>query len=193
MNPIAKMLIDMAHFYGFDLEKRQLELYVSVLEQFPKDLVLQSGKEYVQNPKNNKFPIPPHSIMAKYLPQDADPKDIGRLTALRIRDAVGKFGWPHPEEARDYIGEGGWRVVEGFGGWRWLCENLGLNIPESVFMAQCRDALESGARVAVAPALPQIQQTKGKPIVLIDEMSKCDFNKLLPNMGGNNAESDKGD
>lgn len=161
MKPAERMLIDMARFYGFDLDKRRLDLYVQVLEQFPIEAVLQCGREYMQDPRNDRFPVPPHKILARHLPQSADSKDVGRETALRIREAVSKFGWPSPAKAKEHIGELGWSVVERMGGWSHICENLGVEIPESVFLAQARDAAESMHRLggmgydSSAPALEQ--------------------------------------
>lgn len=179
MNPIAQMLLAMARFYGYELEERQLEMYVEVLAKFPEATVLQSGKEYIQNPKNEKFPIPPHKILAKYLPQEADSKDVGREVALRIRHAVSKFGWPSPADARAHIGDLGWGVVERLGGWQHICENLGVTIQETTFMAQCRDAVESTHRLGEQgfdPARPSIEQSTQRKGDLI----QVDAMKLIP-------------
>ncbi len=165
MNPIAKMLIDMAKFYSYELEQRQLELYVEVMQKFPAELVYRAGREYVEDLKNTKFPIPPHSILKNYLPQEAGAKDLARITALRIREAVTKFGWPNPTEAHTFIGDAGWRVVERFGGWKYLCENLGLELNETTFIAQARDAVESDINLGKAGfdiERPVLEQAKDR-------------------------------
>lgn len=178
MNHITKMLIDMAKFYQYDLAERQLEMYVEVMSTFPIELVLACGKEYVQNPKNDRFPIPPHKIMAKYLPQELDSKDVGREVALRIREAVSNFGWPRPGDAAAFIGPAGWRIVQQMGGWTHICENLGTEIQETTFMAQCRDAVESAHRLqkqGFDPGRPAIEQGNKSGV-----LEKADFAKLLP-------------
>lgn len=165
MNPIAKMLIDMAKFYSEALDERQLEMYVKVLTQFPTELVLECGKEYVHDVRNTRFPIPPHKIMERHLPKQATPKDVARDTSLRIRTAVSKYGWCNPNEARDYIGETGWQIVERFGGWMHICQNLGVEIQESTFLAQTRDAVESELNLQSAgidTKRPSIEQAKNK-------------------------------
>lgn len=173
MNPVAKMLLEMARYYGEPLDKRQLELYVDVLSQFPQELVISCGRKYLMNTKNNRFPMPPHKIMEDHLPQEADNKDLARMTALRIREAVTRFGWPNGKEARDHLGEAAWSLVQRFGGWRYLCENLGQGISESTFMAQARDAAESHLNLDKAgydPNQPAIEQSKAK--TLIAEVAK---------------------
>lgn len=160
MKPLVKMLIEMGRFYREDLDQRQLEMYVNVLSQFPESAVLEAGRAYIRDPNNTRFPIPPHKIMVDHMPQKADVKDIARNTAMRIKESVSKFGWPNGEEARQYIGEEGWRCVLQMGGWNHLCENLGSSIPESMFIAQARDAIESNLRLQKAgidPTQPAIE------------------------------------
>lgn len=149
MNPLAKMLIDMAKFYSYELESRQLEMYVSVLNQFPQEAVLKAGRDYVHNLKNTKFPIPPHSIMSEFLPKEASPEHLAKEAAGRILQAISKFGWPNPNDAKAFIGELGWRAVERFGGWFRVCSDLGVSLSPDTFYAQardlCRSTLELGA------------------------------------------------
>jgi hypothetical protein len=139
MNPIAKMLIDMARFYAYDLAERQLEMYVEVLGQFDPEMVVAAGADYVKDIRNTKFPVPPHVIFKNYI---LDPKHIAVASVRRVRKAIREFGYYRPTEAREYIGEPGWSAVEAFGGWDNLCANLGGSINESHFMAQARDTIE---------------------------------------------------
>ncbi len=138
MNPIAKMLIDMAKFYSYELEERQLEMYVGVLSQFPTEVVLQAGRDYVHNLKNTRFPIPPHSILSDQI-APASSVDLAKEAAGRVIQAVAKFGWPNGRQAKEFIGELGWRGVERFGGWPTICEGLGTTISPDTFYAQLRD------------------------------------------------------
>lgn len=158
MNPIAKLLLEMARFYGYELEKRQLELYVKVLSQFPFDTVLESGREYMQNPKNERFPIPPHKILAKHLKQDVDPETLAAEIAVRITGAVTKFGWANRKDAQAYIGPEGWALVERQGGWQFLCENLGLNLNPGIYQAQTREALKARLKYGSSSVESAVQQ-----------------------------------
>ncbi|WP_289460478.1 hypothetical protein, partial [Klebsiella pneumoniae] len=61
----------------------------------------------------------------------------------RIREAISKFGYANQQDAREYIGSLGWKVVERFGGWIYLCENHGLDLNPLTFFAQARDSVIS--------------------------------------------------
>lgn len=150
---IAKTLLDMARFYAFDLGERQLEMYVDVLINFPFDEFHSATKMYIVDPKNTKFPIPPHSIISKTTRFEADDESKANEIAGRIHEAVSKFGWPSPGRAKEYIGELGWRVVESYGGWNYICENLGTQISISTFRAQCRDSARS--KMTLSKAFPE--------------------------------------
>lgn len=180
MNPIAKMLIDMAKYYDQQLEERQLEMYVDVLSQFPINDVIQAGREYLRDHRNTRFPMPPHKIMAKHLPSEPESKDVGREVALRIREAVSKFGWPNPNPARDHIGHLGWGVVEAMGGWQQLCEKLGVEIQESTFLAQCRDAVESRHRLGSTFTPEQLRRLGEQSRESRGELQKFSLGVLLP-------------
>lgn len=179
MNPIAKMLLDMARFYAHDLDNRTLDLYVDVLSQWPAEEVLAAGKAYVRNPKNTRFPIPPHTMIAETHAVAADAKDLARDTAMKVQHAVSKFGWNNPRGAREYIGDAGWVTVERFGGWEYVCANLGVELQVTTFIAQCRDSIESQVnleRMGFNPALPAIEQSReskrGQGLVAIGDVIK---------------------
>lgn len=150
MNKIVKLMIDMARFYGYELESRQLEMYAQVLKNFPEEIVLDCMGKYMRNPKNDRFPIPIHKVMADYLPKEPDKIDLAREASSRVLQSVGRFGWPNPTEAREFIGELGWRAVERMGGWRTICEGLGTKISQDSFYAQCRDLCKSTLELGAA-------------------------------------------
>lgn len=64
---------------------------------------------------------------------------VANEAASLIREAISKFGWPNGSEARKFVGELGWAIVERSGGWSSLCENHGLSINPLTFHAQSRD------------------------------------------------------
>jgi len=177
MNLIAKMLIDMAKFYSYELEQRQLEMYVEVLEQFPQDMVLNSGRDYVKDLKNSRFPIPPHTIIKNHLPQQASNEDLAKEAAARTLNAVSKFGWSNQGEAKAYIGELGWRAVSRFGGWMYICQNLGVTISPDTFYAQLRDLCRatlslSSAGIDDQPIAITEGNKEGKVYSLVNTLAK---------------------
>lgn len=84
-------------------------------------------------------PPTPGELMAHARPT-MNVQDQGVAIAGRVYKAVCDFGWTSPQGARQYIGETGWQVVEQFGGWQYICENLGLKISVDTFRAQIRDS-----------------------------------------------------
>lgn len=165
MNPIAKMLLDMARFYAYELEERQLEMYVDALSGFPLEKVLGACRAYVKNPKNEKFPIPPHKVMIAYLPSEPDSRALSVEASSRVVAAVTKFGWNNGSRAKEYIGELGWLAVMRLGGWSHLCQNLGLSLNVTVIQAQVRDLCEATLKLGDAdihdhpPALPSRRES----------------------------------
>jgi len=176
VNPITKMLLDMARFYGQDLDKRQLEMYTEIMSQFDQKTVLQAGRDYVRDTKNTRFPMPPHKIMEKYLPKTPDNRDLAIETANRIVQAVGKFGYTNPTDARQYVGEAGWAQVQRSGGWAFLCAELGVSIDKTTFFAQTRDSIQSNLNLGhtgINTDLPAIEQSvKSKVGEIIDNVAR---------------------
>lgn len=143
MKNIANLLIDMAQFYGYEMEDRQLELQLSVLSSFPEEIVREEIANYMRNPKNGKFPTPIHKLLEKHLPKEPENKDLAIVAAARVRKAIHDFGWPSPLKAKEFIGDLGWQAVQSFGGWQYICENLGGSISVDSFNAQLRELCRS--------------------------------------------------
>lgn len=92
--------------------------------------------------KSEKFMFTPADIRNKIIPEPTA-KDLAREITMRINQAVSKIGWSSPNEAKEFIGEVGWVAVERWGGWNYVCENLGVTLDVNNFIAQTRDAIES--------------------------------------------------
>ncbi|OPZ23075.1 MAG: hypothetical protein BWZ03_00649 [bacterium ADurb.BinA186] len=126
-----------AAYYGFNLRPEVLLMYVEDLSDFPEFEVISAYQAYRKNPKNRTMPLPAQiiGVLSPELTTDGKANEV----ASRIRSAIGKFGWPNPGDARDYIGELGWKIVERNGGWQTLCENHGVDLNPLTFFAQSRD------------------------------------------------------
>lgn len=142
---IGELWLAVASVYGRDIPRIALKVMLDAVQDMPADSVASALSAWIKDPNARSFPTP-GQIREKIMPT-LDAKDLARETALRIRHAVGKFGWPNPRDAADFIGPDGWSVVMQYGGWQHVCENLGTNIPEASFIAQCRDAIESRVRL----------------------------------------------
>lgn len=137
-------LTELAFLYSYDLPKHNATKYIELLIKYlPNDLnrYLIALDKYVHDPKNKAFPSPMglKNYLSSYLTDDAKAIEI----AGRIRQAVTDHGWSAPDKAKEFIGDIGWKVVNRFGGWLYICENLGLDLNPLTFHAQARDVAKS--------------------------------------------------
>lgn len=145
-NNLAKKISQSAFYYGkLDLSKEQLSMTIDVIAQhfgnegFEK--IIQAIDRYVLDPKNKFFFSP--ATLRPYLNPELSTDAKANEAATRIRSAITKFGYPNPREARAYIGELGWKVVERAGGWNYICENHGVDLNPLTFFAQSRDSAKA--------------------------------------------------
>jgi hypothetical protein len=158
---VGEMWIGLAQMYGKDIPAVVMKLMLDAISDLDAMRVLQCMNHWAMNSKIGRHPLP--AEIREFVFPKLDPKDAGREVALRIREAVTKYGWNNATPAREHIGESGWGVIERMGGWLHICENLGAEIQETTFMAQCRDAVESGFRLkeqGFNPDRPAIEQNK---------------------------------
>lgn len=136
---LKKGIVYMAAYYGRDLKDGVVQMMASDLEDLPYKEVAAAYQAYRRNPKNKTMPMPAEirGMIQPIVNHDAKARDV----ASRIPHAITRFGHSNPEEARAYIGEVGWDIVQSSGGWSYLCQNHGVNIDPGQFMAQTRDRL----------------------------------------------------
>lgn len=156
---ILKIITITAEYYGRQIGPGTIATMADDLAEFPQHAVLAAYARYRKDPANRAFPMPAQII--GILTRDVGPRDLAIETAGRIRKAISEFGWNNPRDAKTFIGESGWGVIDSFGGWAHLCENLGVTINETTFYAQLRDTVESKIKLNKAnydsdrPALDQ--------------------------------------
>jgi len=134
---IKGLWVEIASYFGKKVSEAQVKQYAEAwAEQFKRnenDLRMAFSK-YRSNSENHFFPLPAR-LSAELEPQLSH-KHKASVAVGRLFDAVNKFGYPDPQGARAYVGELGWSAVQRFGGWRYICENLGLNLNPGTFRAQ---------------------------------------------------------
>ena len=144
-NILAGRISNSAVFYGkYDLAKEQISTYISVLENhYKKPLAkyLVAFNDYEKDSKNKFFPNPAN--LNQYINPEVSDDHQATAAASRAIEAVSKFGWCNSSQAKEYIGEIGWRAVQAFGGWQYVCENLGTEIQLTTFNAQIRELSKS--------------------------------------------------
>lgn len=127
----------MAHIYGIALSDDALVSYAGSFDDLSTTAVIEALKRYRKVDRTGRFPVP--GIIRAMVSPESNAETQGREIANRILSAVPKFGHNNGLEARQYIGEIGWGIVRGLGGWGYICEHLGLTLNPSTLMAQVRD------------------------------------------------------
>ncbi len=133
---IGKLIAYTASYYGRPLEKEILTMMVDDLQDMPFDDVKRAYSDYRRDPKNKVFPLPAQ-IIGIVAPQP-NPEAVAREIIDRIKLAIQKHGWASSARARQQIGEQGWKVVEGLGGWVALCESDFVFNPATLAQARNR-------------------------------------------------------
>ena len=143
---VKATIVGTAEYYGRQLSETVLTMYAEDLADLEPALVCQAYTQYRRNPKNKTFPLPAQIreivVPDEFVSSEAKAREI----AARIVGAIPKFGWNNSREAESYIGLDGWELVRRAGGWRYLCENVGVAINPSTLQAQMRDQLEGTFR-----------------------------------------------
>jgi hypothetical protein len=137
-------LTRLAFIYGYELPKERISIFINVLIDFvPASLneYLKAFTKYSEDPKNRFFPNP--AQIRQYIKPKLSPDALANESANKIRMAITKYGWPDPNGAKEFMGDLAWRVVERTGGWRYICENHGLDLNPLTFHAQARDSIKS--------------------------------------------------
>lgn len=169
---IGELWIGLANMYGKEITKKALSIMLSSVSDLDPDVVIVALEEWPMKSKLGRHPFPVE-IREAVAPK-AETKDLAITTAARIKDAIGRFGWCNEEQAKSFIGNDSWIFVERWGGWSYLCQNLGVTIPETTFLAQCRDIITADLNLgrlgfdSQRPALDQSNIFKlGKEIKMI--------------------------
>ena len=121
--------------------------------------IIDTLKGITKEAMDGSFQVPPsvEEIQAMHRKDDTtDPKFLAREAAARILASIGRFGWCNPKEARAYMGELAWKVVEMQAGWNEICEST-TNQNKVHLQAQWRDLAEAilEKKSTVPPGLPQ--------------------------------------
>ena len=133
---IMKLIFALGEYYDKKLTPEQLEMYSQDLSSLSPDELRQAIMKYRGDGKNERFPLPAKLI--EMVRPKSNELDEGRDVASRVIAAVGKFGSYNSEGARAYAGEVGWEIVQRFGGWRALCQDL-TSENQNMMFAQMRD------------------------------------------------------
>lgn len=142
MNPeqlkhLKKIIVLTASYYGKDLRDEVISMMAEDLNDLSLEAASSAYTNYRRNPKNRAFPLP--AQIRDLVSPVVTPEAEARAIAARIQGAAVHFGNSNVNEARMYMGAIGWSLVQQFGGWNYICTNLGDSIDKTAFEAQMRN------------------------------------------------------
>lgn len=160
---VKKILIGLAGYYNHPLTEETLAMYAEDLGDLSVEKIFLATKEIRRDPKITRFPLPAQ-IRERIEPPE-NPEGLAIEASNRIVEAISRFGYWRESEAKEFIGELGWLVVQRQGGWQAICENtLVTTLPTQ--KAQWRElakvlyARSKSGTLDTPPALPKSENTQ---------------------------------
>lgn len=166
-------LIGMAGAFNININEATIGWYYQALQHLDPEKVYTALKQYGRTTKQKSLPTPAHieELINPKVNQESEARDA----ASRIVYAISKFGYTNSNDAKNYIGELGWLVVERFGGWGYLCEKLGAELQLTTMFAQMRDvamALYDRSSKGTAHTGPALPKASEKVVSILSGMVK---------------------
>lgn len=129
---VGKELTLMAEAHGRKFSKESAAMMLSDLQQYGPGPVLRA--------------LAACRLQIRYFPTIAEIVDrvpgavsdaaLADAAVSRIIQAVSAIGPYRHDDAKEFVGELGWRVVKQYAGWEELCKSLGEDTPVGVFKSQ---------------------------------------------------------
>lgn len=141
---IAEQWAGIGMMYGREIPRPALTIMLDAISDLDSSDVIIFLKDWVRNSKLKSYPLP--ADIRSQLNPTMDPIDDARLASSRVIQAVSKYGSWNPYDAEQFVGDLGWNAVKRFGGWQYVCENLGVSLDVTTFQAQLRDICLSNVK-----------------------------------------------
>ena len=136
---IKKRIVNAATYYTKPMNSEVVEMYMNVLSGFEFGELCDAINKYAMK---GKFMFTVADLIAIMRPEPDD-EAVAREVASKITKAITKFGWSNSHDAREFVGELGWKVVERKGGWNYICQNHGHILDSTTFEAQARELVKT--------------------------------------------------
>jgi len=142
---VGEAWIGIAEIYGRELSKAALGMFLEATSDLDQAKVLAALKNWVKVSKHMRYPLP--AEIREMIAPVVDDETIAKEIASRISQTVSSCGYSNQQAAKTLIGELGWAVVERWGGWQYICENLGTTMDLGTFQAQARDLTKAMLKI----------------------------------------------
>jgi hypothetical protein len=135
---VQEAIANALYLYNRPVNKALILTYEEALSDIKEILVIEAIKDWM---KSEKFIFTPADIRKKIIREPSE-SDLANEVVDKVVASFRKFGHSRGSEAREYMGEVGWRFVLDQGGWVYLCENHGSTIDRGTFYAQAKKSIE---------------------------------------------------
>lgn len=136
---IMRLVAALGEYYDKPLTPTQIAAYTEDLLCLEPGQLAQAIVTYRNDPRHDRFPLPVKlkaMIGAVVNPDDEAVQIVGRIVL-----AMSRIGYYRSDEAKVFIGDIGWRVVQADGGWENVCQTLTEDLP--IRKAQWRNLAKS--------------------------------------------------
>lgn len=119
---IKALIVATSAYYGQKLEDHVVGMYADDLADLSVIEIARVLKEIRRDPKTTRFPLP--ATIRDRLTPAITPENEALEAVSRIIAAISKIGPYRVADAREFVGELGWAVVQSEGSWENVCQNL---------------------------------------------------------------------
>lgn len=126
--------------YGEQINEIRMNMYLKVLIDIKSNELTKIAYEIIHDVKIRRMPLPADFL--KYFNKSLDVTAEAILRLNKIKQAVLKFGYPNPTEAKEFL-QDIWEDVKAIGGWMYLCTDKDCDLNNPTIYAQKRDLIKS--------------------------------------------------
>lgn len=119
------------------LNQPMIRVYDKAVSAYGYDKALAAITELMNETKVWQMPTP-KQIIDKIQAKQSPSEQANEIVGL-IFESIPLFGYMRSQQAREKIGQIGWSIVKQFGGWSYLCQELGITLNKATTRAQMRD------------------------------------------------------
>lgn len=138
----------LAAMYGKELNSMALKIMLDSVDDLSAIQILSALGEWAKTSKQNRHPVPAE-VRQMVCPTVDDQTKALNITTLVLK-AITVYGWAQPSESEKMMGPVGWELVRRYGGWGYVCENLGDTIDVTTFTAQLREGVKAELQISAA-------------------------------------------
>ena len=172
---VKKALLEDAAFYDIQMNDLKLMLWTAQLQDVDA-LDVRRAQAHFRDKPNQKF-MPMPGEIKNFLNPLVSEDGQARQIAAKVQGAVVKFGYTNGKDAKEFIGDIGWAIVERFGGWSYICQNLGTGIDVNAFQAQVRELAKSQVSFGESQLANQINGTEAPNLLTKNDNQSVNVNK----------------